>query len=214
MYLITPRLMPTQHRNSSQRQNVMRRNIASLAARMMAEDGISDYGFAKRKAARQLGAADTEALPTNAEVETELRAYQSIYQGEEHEDRLRELREVALEVMRMLESFHPYLTGPVLDGTAARFAEIELELFPDSPKDVEIFLLNRNIDFDQREPRRGGGETPEAILLFEDRDAVVRLAIYPSAAERNQKRNARTGKSAERARISAVEALLNAGGHE
>lgn len=192
----------------------MRRNIASLAARMMAEDGIADYGFAKRKAARQLGAPDTEALPTNAEVEVELRAYQSIYQGEEHKDRLRELRQIALEVMRMLEEFHPYLTGPVLDGTAARFAEVELELFPDSPKEVEIFLLNRNVSFDQKEPRRTGGETPEAILRFEWRDAVVSLAIFPAAAERSQRRNPRTGKSAERGRISMVEALLNAADHE
>ena len=37
------------------RSGGLRREIAALAARMMAEDGISDFGFAKRKAARQLG---------------------------------------------------------------------------------------------------------------------------------------------------------------
>ncbi|MBA3903420.1 MAG: hypothetical protein C0522_07075, partial [Rhodocyclaceae bacterium] len=145
--------MPPHARNSSQRQNLMRRNIAALAARLMAEDGIADYGLAKRKAARQLGAPETEALPTNAEIEAELRAYQSLYQGDEQRDRIRELRQAATEAMRLLEPFRPYLTGPVLDGTAGRYAEIELEAFPDSGKEVEIFLLNRNIPFEQSEPR-------------------------------------------------------------
>ena len=56
------------------RSGNLRREVAAAAARMMAEDGISDFGFAKRKAARQLGASDADALPTNAEIEAELRA--------------------------------------------------------------------------------------------------------------------------------------------
>ena len=62
----------------------MRARIAATAARIMAEDGIDDFALAKRKAARQLGAAETEALPANDEVEAELRAYRALYQPEEH----------------------------------------------------------------------------------------------------------------------------------
>ena len=202
--------MPSQYRNASQRLNLMRKNIASLAARIMAEDGIADYGFAKRKAARQLGAPETEALPTNAEIEAELRVYQSLYQGDEHKARLLELRTTALEVMRLLADFNPYLTGAVLNGTAGRFAEIEIELFPDSAKDVEISLLNRGIAFDQMEPRRNGGEVAEAILRFEWRECPVSLAIYAPLAERSQRRGPHGGRPAERARIGTVEALLAA----
>jgi hypothetical protein len=54
----------------------LRRSIASAAARLMAEDGISDYGVAKRKAARHMGASEGESLPTNEEVAAELHAYQ------------------------------------------------------------------------------------------------------------------------------------------
>jgi len=63
---------------------------------MMAEDGISDFGFAKRKAARQLGANDADALPTNAEIEAELRAWQALYQDEEQAERLLEMRRAAV----------------------------------------------------------------------------------------------------------------------
>ncbi|KAB2938931.1 MAG: hypothetical protein F9K21_01515 [Rhodocyclaceae bacterium] len=184
----------------------MRRNIAALAARLMAEDGIADYGLAKRKAARQLGAPETEALPNNAEIEAELRAYQAIYQEDEQRERLLDMRRTAVEVMHLLEPFRPYLTGPVLDGTAGRFAEIELEAFPDSGKEVEIFLLNRGIRFEQNEPRRGGSETAECVLAFDWNDFPVRLSLYEPDAERAQKR--RNGKVSERARLASVEALL------
>ena len=40
------------------RQHQLRQLIAQQAARMMAEEGISDYAYAKRKAGRQLGALD------------------------------------------------------------------------------------------------------------------------------------------------------------
>lgn len=191
--------MPATNKNS-QRQNTMRKAIASLAARLMAEDGIDDYGFAKRKAARQLGMPDSEALPNNAEIEAELRIYQSLYQGEEQPQRLRELRQIALHMMDLLAEFKPYLTGPVLDGTAGRYARIDLELFPDSAKDVEIFLLNRGLDVEQREPGRHAPETVEAVLAIELDDTPVWLTILNPLAERSG--------SADRARAAAVAALL------
>jgi len=194
------------HDRNALRLNAMRRNIAALAARLMAEDGIADFGLAKRKAARQLGAQETEALPNNAEVEAELRAYQAIYQEDEQRERLLDLRRTAVEVMRLLEPFRPYLTGPVLDGTAGRYAEIELEAFPDSGKEVEIYLLNRGIRFEQNEPRRNGPDTAECVLTFEWNGFPIRLSLYEPDAERAQKR--RNGRVSERARLSSVEALL------
>jgi hypothetical protein len=90
----------------SNRQTDMRARIAAAAARIMAEDGIDDFALAKRKAARQLGAADTHALPRNDEIESELRAYRELYQAGEHPELIEELRRVALEVMQALERFH------------------------------------------------------------------------------------------------------------
>src|SRR2546421_10775876 len=135
----------------SNRQTAMRARIAAAAARIMAEDGVDDFALAKRKAARQLGALDTQSLPRNDEIEAELRAYRALYQADEHPGLIEELRRIALEVMQALEQFNPYLTGPVLKGIAGPYAEIDLQLFPDSAKDVEIFLLDRNIAFTTQE---------------------------------------------------------------
>src|SRR5260221_12552941 len=141
----------------------MRERIAAAAARIMAEDGIDDFALAKRKAARSLGAGHTEALPANDEIEAELVAYLALYQAEEHPQRVAELREIALDAMRALERFHPYLTGPVLKGTAGPYAEIDLQLFPESAKDIELFLLERSIAFETQETRRYSGDRVHAV---------------------------------------------------
>ena len=196
-----------QHRSSSQRGNSLRREVAALAARMMAEDGIQDYGFAKRKAARQLGATDSESLPTNAEIETELRAWQALYQDEEHDERLFAMRTAAAELMRELAEFRPYLAGGVLEGTAGRFSEIEIEVFAESAKEIAIFLVNRDLHYEFREVRRPGPDTPEAVLSFDWNDVPVRLSIYPQHLERMAR------KGVERARLPAVESLLLSASH-
>ena len=187
------------------RGSLLRREIAALAARMMAEDGISDFGFAKRKAAKRLGAVDSEALPNNAEIEAELRAWQALYQDEEQPQRLYEMRRAAVEVMRLLDDFRPYLTGGALDGTAGRYSEVEIELFPESAKELEIFFLNKNLSYEHREPRRPAPNAPEAVLVLDWDEVPVRLSVYATGAERGSRRGQ------ERARLAQVLALLEHG---
>src|ERR1700687_1804929 len=150
----------------STRQTGTRARIAAAAARIMAEDGIDDFALAKRKAAKQLGAAEGQGLPGNDEIEAELRAYRELYQAGEHPALVAELLGLALDAMRALERFNPYLTGPVLKGIAGPYAEIDLQLFPDSEKDVEIFLLARKISFAPEESRRYAGDRARAVSVL------------------------------------------------
>lgn len=186
----------------------LRREIAALAARMIAEDGISDYGFAKRKAARQLGAVNADELPNNAEIEAEVRTYLSVFQDEEHLERQMAMRLAAVEIMRELQQFRPYLTGAVLEGTAGRYSEIEIDLFPESAKEVEIFFLNNSVAYEHREPRRNQPDAPEAILVFDWDDIPVKLRIYSPDIERLTRRGPHGTRQMERARLAAVEALI------
>jgi hypothetical protein len=199
-------------RDGNRKQSQMRARIAAAAARLMAEDGIDDFALAKRKAARQLGAADTQSLPANDEIEAELRAYQSLYQGEEQRERIHELRTVALEAMRSLADFNPYLAGPVLKGTAGRYADIDLQLFTDDLKAVEFFLLNRNLAYAVSEQRHYCGDEPRAVpVLRLDWDGVpVNLAVYAAKDERAALKASVAGRPIERASPGAVSALLAA----
>ncbi|MBL8485071.1 MAG: hypothetical protein JNJ60_22945 [Rhodocyclaceae bacterium] len=151
---------------------------------MMAEEGVADFRLAKRKAARQLGLENHDVLPRNEEIEAELRTYHALYQEDEHPHRVRDMRTAAANLMRELESFTPYLCGAVADGTAARYSAIELQLFAGSSKDVELFLLNRQVRFDTREPRRRDRAAPETVFRLEWEDYPVELAVYPREAER------------------------------
>ncbi|MFN2644401.1 MAG: hypothetical protein ABR570_05380 [Burkholderiales bacterium] len=194
----------------STRQTAMRAQLAAAAARIMAEDGVDDFALAKRKAARRLGVADTQALPGNDEVEAELRAYRALYQAQDHEQVITELRRVALEAMRALEQFNPYLTGPVFTGTAGPYAEIELQLFPDSAKEVEIFLLDRDLPFKTQEARRYAGDRPHSVSLIslDWHGQPLRLAVFDARDERFALKTSVAGKVVNRGNISEVSALL------
>jgi len=195
---------------SNSRQNGMRARIAAAAARLMAEDGIDDFALAKRKAARQLGAPATEALPANHEIEAELRAYRELYQAEEHPELIAELRRVALDAMRALAHFSPYLTGPVLTGLAGPYAEIELQLFPESTKDVELFLLERNLAFDTAEGRRFAGDRARAVSVFklDWQGAPLKLQVFDPRDERVALKTSQAGRVLERAGIAEVGLLV------
>jgi hypothetical protein len=192
------------------RQTSTRARIAAAAARLMAEDGIDDFALAKRKAAKQLGASDSQALPGNDEIEAELRAYLALYQADEHPQRVAELREIALDAMRALKQFNPYLTGPVLKGIAGPYAEIELQLFPDSVKDVEIFLLDRSLAYETQEGRRYAGDRAHAVsvLTLTWKGAPLRLSIFDPRDERVALKTSQAGRVMDRAGIAEVGALL------
>ena len=181
-----------------------RARITSAAARLIAEEGISDYALAKRKAAHRLGFPDTVHLPENAEVEAELRIYQRLFQDGEQSTRVACLRQKASNIMSKMLKLNPYLTGSVLDGTAARYAEIDIQLFTDSAKDVEIFLLNQGIDYKHSTPR---SERAESVLTIHDEDTLVNLVIYPALDERVTFKT-RDGRNRQRARLDAVNKLL------
>src|SRR6476659_10152599 len=182
----------------------MRARIAAAAARIMAEDGIDDFGLAKRKAARTLSAAETEALPANDEIEAELRAYRDLYQPEEHAERIAELRALALQAMAALQQFHPYLTGPVLKGIAGPYAEIDLQLFPESSKDVELFLLERNIPFSTQEAKRYSGDRVHPVSVFSMlwQDTPLKLSVFDPRDERISLKTTQAGRPQDRAGLS------------
>ena len=187
-----------------------RRAIAAQAARLIAEDGLADFGSAKRKAARQLGFRESDGLPDNLEVEEALRAYQTLYQNNEQRARLLELRQVALEVMRQFEDHTPYLTGPVWKGTAARGAGVDINLFTDLQKQVELSLLNQGIPYSTSERHHFNRsiERKVPVFSFEFEDVDVHLIVYTKADERGAAKPDASGNT-DRGNLTAVELLID-----
>ncbi|MCS0606582.1 hypothetical protein NX773_00195 [Massilia solisilvae] len=160
----------------------LRSQIAATAARMIAEDG-ADYATARRKAARKVLGVDqphSNLLPDNIQIEDEVRRYQALFQGPQQAARLKRLRRAALEVMDELAEFRPYLTGAVLSGTAGEYDDIRLQLFADSAKEVEIFLLNRNVNIEISEmPHfKGARHDPVETVSFLWHNEAVHAELY------------------------------------
>jgi hypothetical protein len=161
----------------------IRFQVAHKAAQMMAEEGISDYAFAKRKAAKFFGLMDGEALPSNDEINDAIKEHQAIFFDEEHEARLKELRLEALSLMKKLSAFNPHLTGPALDGTAGRYPTIHIQLYADSMKEVEFFLLNHNITYETRDRKSNTKDSMQdkkviPVLTLEGSVGPIELLIY------------------------------------
>ena len=161
----------------------IRFQVAHKAAQMMAEEGISDYAFAKRKAAKFFGLMDGDALPSNDEINDAIKEHQAIFFDEEHEASLRILRLEALSLMKKLNAFNPHLTGAVLDGTAGRYPTIHIQIYADSMKEVEFFLLNHNIVYETRD-RKSRTKDPMQdkkiipVLTLEGSMGPIELLIY------------------------------------
>ena len=191
------------------RRDLMREQLAHQAARLMAEDGITDHAYAKRKAARQLGAADTQHMPSNQEIDEALRSFRALYQRDTHPAALRRLREQALSVMHLLQAFHPWLTGSVLNGTAGEHSDINLEVCSDDEKAVMMLLLKHNIPFESREWKTrlaGGMHTVPSFTLENGCDAPVHIVVLPESARYSISRKADT-----HADIAALERLMTEG---
>jgi len=190
----------------------MRVRIAQEAARLMAEQGISDFYVAKRKAARHLGAPDTRNMPRNVEVEEALASYQRLFHASEQAEHLAELRQGALLAMRFLDDFSPRLVGSVLSGTAGQHSDINLHLFADTAEQVALFLMEANIPFDSRQKRlRMGRDEMQDFPVFGFRagEHTVELTVFPGEGRREAPRSPVDGKPMRRASLQEVEQLLH-----
>ena len=121
--------------------------IAASAARMVVEEGL-EYGPAKKRAARLLGAGARAPLPGNDEVEAAVREYIGLFCAETQPRELVALRQLAAVWMKRLEVFRPHVTGAVWHGTATRLSDIHLQLYCDDSKSAEIALIDHNIQYD------------------------------------------------------------------
>ncbi len=123
--------------------------IAATAARLVVEEGM-EYGHAKRRAARDLGVSGQRKieLPSNEQLEEEVRSYIELFCADSQPRELKALRELALIWMERLAEFRPHLTGAVWRGTATRLSSIHLQLFCDDAKAAELALIDRGVSYE------------------------------------------------------------------
>jgi hypothetical protein len=201
--------MPKRH---PVRTENLRRALAQEAARVMAEHGVRDFLFAKRKAAERFGVTDNAVLPKNIEIEEALGEYQRLFGGDSHVESLHAQRQVALEAMRRLQEFEPRLVGAVLSGTATEHSEVQIHLFADRAETVAIRLMDQGIPHEVTERRvKMNAERVLAYpgLSFEIDDQPIEATVFPMDAIRQAPVSPVDGKPMRRANVNEVEQLLS-----
>ncbi len=197
--------------SNPQREAQQRILLAQAAARLMAEGGVRDFAAAKRKAAEQLGVTGKRNLPDNLEIEAALREYQQLFQHDTQQQQLHELRQSALQAMKLLSPFSPRLVGPVLNGTADRHSPIYLHLFADTSEAVDIFLMEHKIPCEHGErPVRysGGREEQRPLFRFHAGEHAVELTVFPLNGIRQAPLSPVDGKPTRRADQKELMRLL------
>lgn len=187
-----------------------RARIAAEAARIMADEGVRDFHTAKRKAAERMNVPQLRDLPTNQEVDAALAERLNLFHREAVAQQVRYLREIAVEAMGFLASYHPRLVGSVLSGNVTSTSVIQLHVAADSPDDIGLFLREHEIPFELRERRyKFGGERYENVVSysFVAKDANVELLVFDPRS-REPPLSPVDRQPMQRAPLQAVKALL------
>lgn len=192
-------------------ESALRAELAAETARLLAEEGMNDWGFAKVKAKQRLGATRS-LLPSNLEVAAALQSYLQTFMAEETAARLLALRQAARSLMRVLAEFQPLLAGPALSGLATPTSLVELHLFSDPPEKVDIFLANagRHYEDDERRVRHPDGreQIVPSCVLEASAEVEVELLLFGEADRRWSPVSPVDGRPMQRWDIKALDAAL------
>lgn len=159
-----------------------REQIAEEAARIMIEQGERDFHAAKIKASRIHTISSQADLPSNQEVENHIKKRQSTFGFNSQRELVSKKRLEAQIAMNFFRDFDPYLTGPILDGTATKYSPIEIHLFVDAVEEVTIFLMEHNAPFQLKDKRMRMGKNEEIVIpviSFIANDQELEVSVFP-----------------------------------
>lgn len=185
-------------------------DLAAEAARIFVEEALTDYPQAKRRAAERLGVSARSGLPDNARVEAEVLAYQRLFGGADYVRRLRDLRQTAVQAMRLLARFEPRLSGAVVSGAISEAHRVQLHCFPDQPELIDVFLAERGlaVEADERDYRFGDGRVETVPLArFEAGGIGVDVALFAPGQQRRAPLSPVNGRPAARLTLAEAERL-------
>ena len=104
----------------------MKATVANLAAQMIMEEGIKDYLFAKKKAAKSLGFNENTSLPTNSQIDKAIDDFNKIFNSNIDIEFLQQLKTQALEVMHIFKNFKPHLMNQLSQGIIPKLSLIHI----------------------------------------------------------------------------------------
>jgi hypothetical protein len=192
-------------------KNQIRQRIAQECARIITEEGLTDYMAAKQKAVQRLRLQWNGSMPRNEEIDDALAEYHRLYRPAVQSLHIKRLRTVAVDLMQFLHNFSPRLVGTVLNGNAGPFCPITLHLFAQAPEDVLITLMDGQIPFTEQSHeslsrnRSATAHYPAVHFIFAGTNIILKLFpldLLHSIPKKN-------GKEIASAALPAVRSLID-----
>ena len=184
----------------------LKQEVIKLAAELMYFDGVKEYLTAKRMASKQLG---VDIFPSNAEIRDAVDQLAELHEPNRGEN-LHQMRRVALEMMELLEAFHPRLIGSVLEGAIKSTSDIDLHVFADEYEEVMRVLDEHGLeyDFDMVTARKNNEIRDFPHVYVYQNEHTIELSIYEPSEMRVRQRSSITGKPMEYATIAKLRKML------
>lgn len=170
--------------NHRRQQDQLRQRWVQEAARLMAEESLGDYRWAKEKAAQRLGIRGRHGLPLNEEIDQAAAEYARLFAADKQPERLGRLRQTALEAMEFFQAFEPYLAGGGASGTVGEYTPVVLELYAETPELVIRRLQDAGIPYTEQDAllqgQRGVWLNYPKIAFIANGVAVELLLLPPA----------------------------------
>lgn len=156
--------------------------VAGAAAILIADHAMG-YAAARKKAALQCfgSRVPRDASPSNDEIDAALLEHLNLFDAQEHQARILDMRSACLSLMQRLEPFNPHVTGAAWKGIVSEHAHAHLQLFFDDSKAISIALLNMGIAWEATEAAHFAGLGDIEALAAHWQGQPFQLSLYSSA---------------------------------
>ncbi len=191
------------------KRNAIKRLLVREAARLMYEEGVTQYLNAKRIASKRILGKQSRFLPSNGETSNELHRLAMFDQGDALNTNLFKMRLLAMDVMEQLTEFYPRLIGSVSTGRIRQGSDVDLHVFTESVEKIQNVLEKLGWEFELKQVWiQKNGRPTEYTHIYLSLDFPVELSVYPENEIRVRGRSSTDGKPIERLSPSKVRDLV------
>ena len=184
--------------------------VAREAATLLYFGAEKEYKQAKERAARTLG---THFLPSNLEVALELDKIAEENEGAKRKERLIQMRNEALKIMKLLDAYCPVLIGSVWRGTIRQGSDIDIAVYTDEPEEIIKILKAKDVEVlkTARTTVNKRGVTSQSLHVYAETSFGHGLEIViRSREEAGKKRKCETfGDELKGLKIKELEIILD-----